>query len=74
MKIYKPKFWTKNYHTFLSIILLPISFFYQLLIYLKKLKTRERRFSIPIICIGNIYIGGTGKTPLAIKRVKRIRM
>ena len=70
MKIYKPKFWTKNYHTFLSIILLPISFFYQLLIYLKKLKTRERRFSIPIICIGNIYIGGTGKTPLAIKLFK----
>ena len=70
MKIYKPRFWTKNYHTFLSIILLPISFFYQLLIYLKKLKTRERRFSIPIICIGNIYIGGTGKTPLAIKLFK----
>ena len=70
MKIYKPKFWTKNYHTFLSIILLPISFFYQLLIYLKKLKTRERKFSIPIICIGNIYIGGTGKTPLAIKLFK----
>ena len=70
MKIYKPKFWTKNYHTFLSIILLPISFFYQILIYLKKLKTRERKFSIPIICIGNIYIGGTGKTPLAIKLFK----
>ena len=44
MKIYKPKFWTKNYHTFLSIILLPISFFYQLLIYLKSLKHEKEDF------------------------------
>ena len=67
MKILKPKFWDQNYYTFFSLFLLPISFFYQILISLKKLITIKKKFSIPIICVGNIYIGGTGKTPLAIK-------
>ena len=67
MKILKPKFWDQNYYTFFSLFLLPISFFYQILISLKKLITIKKKFPIPIICVGNIYIGGTGKTPLAIK-------
>ena len=67
MKILKPKFWDQDYYTFFSLLLLPISFLYQILISLKKLITIKKKFSIPIICVGNIYIGGTGKTPLAIK-------
>jgi tetraacyldisaccharide 4'-kinase len=67
MKILKPKFWDQDYYTFFSLFLLPISFFYQILISLKKLITIKKKFPIPIICVGNIYIGGTGKTPLAIK-------
>ena len=67
MKILKPNFWDQDYYTFFSLFLLPISFFYQILISLKKLITIKKKFSIPIICVGNIYIGGTGKTPLAIK-------
>jgi tetraacyldisaccharide 4'-kinase len=67
MKILKPKFWDQDYYTFSSLFLLPISLFYQILISLKKLITIKKKFSIPIICVGNIYIGGTGKTPLAIK-------
>tara|TARA_Y100000590_G_scaffold124749_1_gene142758 strand:- start:9384 stop:10310 length:927 start_codon:yes stop_codon:yes gene_type:complete len=67
MKIFKPKFWDKNYHTFLSVILFPVSLVYQLIVFLKKKISAKKNFPIPIICIGNIYIGGTGKTPLAIK-------
>ena len=67
MKIRKPKFWDKQYITFFSVILWPLSFFYQILLSLKKSITQNKKFSTPIICVGNIYIGGTGKTPIAIK-------
>ena len=65
MKILKPKFWEKN-NNLISLFLLPVSFFLQLLIIIKKKLTSEHSFKIPIICIGNIYLGGTGKTPLSI--------
>ena len=67
MKIIKPKFWDKQYITFFSVILWPLSFFYEILLSLKKTFTKQMKFPVPIICIGNLYIGGTGKTPIAIK-------
>ena len=64
MKILKPKFWQKKFNIF-SILLLPLTFFYLLLFFLKKKTSSTKTFSVPIICIGNIYVGGTGKTPLS---------
>ena len=65
MKIFKPKFWNSKLN-FFSIILLPLSFLFKIMIFIKKIITKEKKFKIPIICIGNIYLGGTGKTPLSI--------
>ena len=65
MKISKPKFWSKK-NTFISFLLLPLAFLYQILILINKSITRSKKFNIPIVCIGNIYLGGTGKTPLAL--------
>ena len=64
MKLYKPKFW--DHKNFISLSLFPVSLMIQLVILLKKKFTKVSSFKIPIVCIGNIYIGGTGKTPLSI--------
>ena len=72
MKILKPKFWEKN-NNLISLLLFPISIFLQLLIIIKKKFTSEHSFKIPVICIGNIYLGGTGKTPLSILIAKELR-
>ena len=47
---------------FFSIILLPLSFLYLLVFYLKQNFTVENKFNTQIVCFGNINIGGTGKT------------
>ena len=67
MKYKKPKFWDEKYFTIFSILLWPLSILYQLIIHIKKRLSHEKKFNIPIICIGNIYLGGTGKTPVALK-------
>ena len=65
MRLNKPKFWdTKN--NFISILLFPLSLIVLLFIYVKRKITKSIKFNIPIICVGNIYIGGTGKTPTSI--------
>lgn len=66
MKISKPKFWETQKNIF-SFILTPISKFLLMYAFLKKKNSVEKNFNIPVICVGNIYIGGTGKTPLSIE-------
>ena len=67
MNFFKPKFWDKNQISFFSILLYPVSLLIQLLSMLKRSLTKSSQSSIPIICVGNIYLGGTGKTPLCIE-------
>ena len=67
MIFFKPKFWDKNKISFFSILLFPISLFVKLLFFLKRSITDTYQCSIPVICVGNIYLGGTGKTPLCIE-------
>ncbi len=70
MKINKPKFWLDT--NFISLLLIPITFLYIFLVYLKNIFTKTHAFPIKVICLGNIYLGGTGKTPLAIYLAKTL--
>jgi len=70
MYFIKPKFWDKKNNSFLSILLYPLSIIYYLISIIKKKITITQKFNIPIICVGNIYIGGTGKTSAAIEIIK----
>jgi len=67
MKFYKPNFWKKKYYNIYSLILLPISIIIQFLFFIQKGIITPKKFNIPVICVGNIYIGGTGKTPLTLE-------
>ena len=70
MNLKKPRFWEIKKPNFLAYLLLPIAILIQLLNLLKN-NPKKTKFKIKTICIGNIYIGGTGKTSLSIE-VKNI--
>ena len=67
MKFFKPKFWDKNHASFFSFLIFPIALLIKLLFFCKIKIINQKKFSIPIICVGNIYIGGTGKTPTCVE-------
>lgn len=59
-----PKFWTKK--NLISCALVPFSWVYFVGFLLVKFFTKTTKISKPIICIGNVIAGGSGKTPVAI--------
>ena len=66
MNLKKPKFWDYKKPNLNAYLLYPIAFFIETT---KKLFLRpnKKKFKIKTICVGNIYLGGTGKTSLSIK-------
>ena len=71
MKLNKPKFWDERI-SFLSIILYPLTLLVIFFIFLRKIFCSYEEVKIPVICVGNIYIGGTGKTPTSIYLAKEL--
>ena len=70
MNLKKPKFWDYNKPNIYAYLLYPFTFLIKFL-YILKSKTKNKDRKIKTICVGNIYVGGTGKTSLCIK-IKKI--
>ena len=70
MRLIKPKFWVNT--NIISILLFPLTIITYLINIIRK-SYPKKNFNIKTICIGNIYIGGTGKTSLTIELSKIIK-
>ena len=66
MNLKKPKFWDQKKPNTLAYLLLPVSILLRL-IESFKIRSKFIKPKIQTICVGNIYLGGTGKTSLSIK-------
>ena len=73
MNLLKPKFWDKQHLTFKSIILYPFTYILDLRNLITFFIKPKKYPNIKTICVGNIYLGGTGKTPLAIYIAKELQ-
>ena len=63
-------FYPNSFHKILSIVLYPLSFIYKIALLIVDIKykfKKKHKFPIPIVSIGNLIVGGSGKTPLIIK-------
>lgn len=67
-----PEFWYKKdlISKFKTLLLLPFSIIWILLSLIKKNFAKRYKSHLKVICIGNLSIGGTGKTPFSIQTYK----
>ena len=72
MNLKKPKFWDYKKPNIYAFLLFPLTILTSLSNFFN-LKKNKIKFKIKTICIGNIYIGGTGKTSLSIKLNKILK-
>lgn len=69
----EPTWWYKSRWNLLSAALLPASALYGRIAARRVTKQPVYRSKLPILCVGNFTVGGTGKTPLSIALADMVR-
>ncbi len=61
------------YHYVVMVLLFPLSIVYGSVMFLRRIFTRKNHFSIPIVSVGNLQVGGSGKTPFVLALASRYK-
>lgn len=67
-----PAFWALPSSGYRAALLTPLSWIWRGLGALRRWRTETYRPSIPVICVGNVVLGGAGKTPVAMDIAQRL--
>ncbi len=59
-----------TFQKFISFLLLPLSFLYGSIAFFKRYFAKAEDFGLPIISVGNLIVGGSGKTPFILSLAK----
>jgi len=66
---YRPKW----YHWSIGILLLPFSIIFACIMWIRRRIAKPKSFNIPIVSIGNLLVGGSGKTPMTIALAQKFK-
>ena len=66
---YRPKW----YHWSIGILLLPLSLLIACIMWIRRRIIKLKSFNIPIVSIGNLLVGGSGKTPMTIALARKFK-
>jgi tetraacyldisaccharide 4'-kinase len=66
-----PSFWFNGF-SWQALLLSPFSLLYRLGLALRWALTRPTKVSVPVICVGNVLVGGSGKTPVVAHIARRL--
>lgn len=64
-------FYPSFFQKVLSFLLLPLTLIYCSIVIFKRAVCKKEDFELPIISVGNLIVGGSGKTPFIIELAKR---
>jgi len=61
------------YHYFIIVLLFPLSIGYGIIMFMRRMISQKKDFGIPIVSVGNLIVGGSGKTPFVIALASRYK-